>query len=127
MRIAYAARVESEDGRGVIFAVSGEIDMYTAPDLRRDLHEVLYSTVGDMVVDLSDLEFIDSSGLGVLIGTLGRLHELDRRLALVVARPSVLRVFTITGLTTAFSIADSRETAWQLIAQSRLRASRLSA
>jgi anti-sigma B factor antagonist len=127
MRIAYASRVESDGGRGVIFAVSGEIDMYTAPDLRRDLHEVLYETVGDMVVDLSDLEFIDSSGLGVLIGTLGRLHEQDRRLALVIARPSVLRVFTITGLTTAFSIAESRDSAWALIAQSRLRAPKLTA
>jgi anti-sigma B factor antagonist len=127
MRIAYASRVESSERRGVVFAVSGEIDMYTAPDLRRDLHDVLYASVGDMVVDLSDLEFIDSSGLGVLIGTLGRLHEQDRRLALVIDRPSVLRVFTLSGLTTAFSIADSRDAAWALVARSRLRAPRLTA
>jgi len=64
-----------------------------------------------VVVDLSDVTFIDSTALGVLIGGVRRLHEVDGRMALVVATRPVERVLTITGLERVFSIHRTREAA----------------
>jgi len=94
----------------VVVAVGGEVDMAAAPELRSRLMSVAADFAGRAVaLDLGGVGFIDSSGLGVLIGALRRITEAGGRLALVDLQPSVQRVFSITGLNAVFDIRDSRE------------------
>jgi anti-sigma B factor antagonist len=88
-----------------VLRASGEIDVATSPELRRALHQ-LVDRQGSIVVDLGDVSFIDSSGLGVLVGTLKRLREHDPHGTLVLEglQDPVRKVFDITGLTDLFAI-----------------------
>jgi anti-sigma B factor antagonist len=92
-----------EDGTGVV-AVSGEVDMYTAPQLKQCLLDLIDGGARKVVVDLSAVSFIDSTALGVLIGGVRRLHGAGGAMALVVTSRSVERVLSITGLDRVFSI-----------------------
>lgn len=117
--MAYRATIVSAGYRGSVVAIGGEVDLEVASGLGRDLQQVVTSTAGDMVLDLSELDFIDSAGLGVLIDMLRRLHDRDRRLALVVVHGSFRRIFEVTGLAPGIAIADTREAAWTMIESSR--------
>lgn len=94
-----------------ILAVSGETDLYTAPQFKRDVDEVMSLTSGGVVLDLTDLELIESTALAVLLAALQQAIDEGRALALVITRQHVLRVFTVTGLLNAFFIASTREDA----------------
>jgi len=93
------------DDRAVVTA-TGEIDLATSPALRTRLQDAIgrHRTV---IVDLSDVTFIDSTGLGVLIGGLRRVNEAGGEMRVVIADPRVLKIFEITGLTGLFSIHSS--------------------
>ncbi len=90
-----------------VLAVTGEVDVYTAPRLREKLVELSSQGHKQVVVDLERVEFLDSTGLGVLVGGLKRLRSNDGDLALVCTQPRILKVFEITGLTKVFSISGS--------------------
>ncbi len=89
--------------------VGGEVDVYTAPSLRRFLDEQIHDGARDVVVDLSEVGFLDSTGLGVLVGRLKLLRANGGTLRLVGLGERVLRVFTITGLDRVFEFAPSIE------------------
>ena len=91
----------------VVVAVRGEVDIATAPKLREKLVELASQGAQQVVVDLDGVEFLDSTGLGVLIGGMKRLRGLDGDLTLVCTQPRILKVFEITGLNRAFSIYES--------------------
>jgi anti-sigma B factor antagonist len=91
--------------RAVVTA-AGEIDLATSPALRTRLQDAI-GAHRLVIVDLSDVTFIDSTGLGVLIGGLRRVNEAGGELRIVVADPRVLKIFEITGLTGLFSIHSS--------------------
>jgi anti-sigma B factor antagonist len=93
----------------VVVSVEGEIDVYTAPQLRERLIELIDQGYYRIVVDLSRVEFLDSTGLGVLVGGLKRSRGHDGDLALVCSHPRIMKVFEVTGLNKVFSIADSVE------------------
>jgi anti-sigma B factor antagonist len=78
--------------------VGGEIDVYTAPVLRRRLDEPIHAGCRDLVVDLTGTTFLDSTGLGVLVGRLKLIRAKGGRMRVVGATDRVLKVFTITGL-----------------------------
>ncbi len=90
-----------------VIAVSGEIDVATAPQLRECLHRVVARGESTIVIDLLGVSFLDSTALGVLVGALKRCRELGGELLLVVADPRIVKIFEITGLTGVFTIADS--------------------
>ena len=90
-----------------VLAVKGEVDVYTAPRLREKLVELASQARNQIVVDLEGVEFLDSTGLGVLVGGLKRLRSHDGDLTLVCTQPRILKVFEITGLTTVFRISGS--------------------
>lgn len=96
------------DGATVV-TVTGEVDVATAPALRDRLDQV--AGKDGVVVDLAGVTFIDSTGLGVLIGVRKRYADDGRELRLVVDEPRILRVFTISGLTELFSIHPSLDLA----------------
>jgi anti-sigma B factor antagonist len=90
-----------------ILAVRGEVDVYTAPRLREKLVELVSNGKFDIVVDLEAVDFLDSTGLGVLVGGLKRVRSHDGDLSLVCTQQRILKVFEITGLTKVFTIHDS--------------------
>ena len=96
----------AERGRTVI-EVTGEIDVYTAPKLREQLAELVDSGRHDIVVDMQGVEFLDSTGLGVLVGGLKRVKQHDGSMNLVCTQERILKIFRITGLTKVFPIHDS--------------------
>ena len=91
-----------------LLTVAGEIDLYTAPKLREALTEVEGGT--DIAVDLRNVRFMDSMGLGVLIGARRRTVEGDGRFALVCTEGPVLRVLDVSGLTSVFEVVNTPET-----------------
>ena len=96
----------AERGRTVV-EVTGEIDVYTAPKLREQLSELVDSGRHDIVVDMQGVEFLDSTGLGVLVGGLKRVKQHDGSMNLVCTQERILKIFRITGLTKVFPIHDS--------------------
>ena len=99
-----------DDTRHVV-AVGGEIDLFTAPELKAALGEALESGRTRIVVDLTETTFLDSSALGVLIGAVKRLRTRDGRLTLVNVDPNIAKTFEITGLDQIFTIRPTREEA----------------
>lgn len=91
------------DGRTVVQVV-GEIDVYTAPQLRERLDAEIDAGRYDLVVDLTGVSFMDSTGLGVLVGRLKQIRLNDGSMRLVCAHDRVLKVFVITGLDKVFAI-----------------------
>ena len=104
--------LDVDEHEGVtVLAVHGEVDVYTAPRLREKLVELVAQGRYRIVVDLEGVEFLDSTGLGVLVGGLKRLRSHDGDLALVCTQHRILKVFEITGLTKVFTIHDSVQAA----------------
>jgi anti-sigma B factor antagonist len=105
-------RIEEERGASPpVIAVSGEIDVATAPQLRECLHRVIAQGEATVVLDLLGVTFLDSTALGVLVGALKRCRELGGDLHVVVADPRIMKIFEITGLTNVFTIADTVQAA----------------
>jgi anti-sigma B factor antagonist len=94
-----------------ILEVGGEIDVYTAPQLRERLTALVEAGDRQVVVDLARVEFLDSTGLGVLVGALRRLRGVDGELSLVCAQERLLKIFRITGLDRVFSLYESVDAA----------------
>jgi anti-sigma B factor antagonist len=84
--------------------VSGEIDLATAPQLREAVLDLIQNGSYQVLVDLRGVEFMDSTGLGVLVGALKRLREQEGDLALVCTEGPVLKILTLTGLDRVFPI-----------------------
>ena len=102
--------VSDRDGWTVL-TVTGEVDVATAPRLREQLIGLVGRECYRIVVDLGAVDFIDSTGLGVLIGALKRVRSHDGDLMLICSQPRVLRVFEITGLDRVFAIHPSLDLA----------------
>ena len=93
----------SKDGIQVV-DVGGEIDIYTAPRLRDLLLDLVSKNNYQLIVNLEKVEFLDSTGLGVLVGGLKRVRAHDGSLDLVCTQERILKIFKITGLTKVFGI-----------------------
>jgi len=82
----------------MIVHVSGEVDIYTAPDLKKQLLELTKQEGQSVVVDLSHVNYMDSTGIGVFISALKSTKENESHLKLVNLQSQVMRLFDITGL-----------------------------
>ncbi len=96
----------ARDGIEVI-DVQGEIDMHTAPRLRELLIDLVSRGSYQLVVNLDKVGFLDSTGLGVLVGSLKRVRAHDGSLDLVCTQQRILKIFRITGLTEVFGIYET--------------------
>jgi anti-sigma B factor antagonist len=99
-----------DDDRHVV-AVAGEIDLFTAPELKSSLAEAIESGHTRIVVDLAETTFLDSTALGVLIGAVKRLRSRDGVLTIVNTDPNIAKTFEITGLDQIFAIRPTRDEA----------------
>ncbi len=101
--------LDEENANGAhVICVRGEIHLTTAPEFSQRLTTAIESGKTALVLDLSEVEFIDSTGLSVLLNGLRRVHQLNGRMALVCANPTVLRLFHITKLDSTFDIFTDR-------------------
>jgi anti-sigma B factor antagonist len=96
-----------EAGDWTVVEAKGEVDLYTAPRLKEQLVQLVGGGRSRIAVDLEQVEFLDSTGLGVLIGGLKRAREAGGELALAGPREPVRKVLSITGLDRVFPIHES--------------------
>ncbi|UYM03374.1 STAS domain-containing protein [Solicola gregarius] len=95
------------EGQYEVIEVTGEIDVYTAPRLRERLIDLVNQGHHYLVVDIEKVEFLDSTGLGVLVGGLKRVRANGGRLVIVCTQERLLKIFRITGLEKVFGIYGS--------------------
>ena len=94
-----------------VISLSGEVDLYTAPEFKQQLLDVIGQGGKEVVVDFTNTTFIDSTTLGVLVGGVKRLRAQDGRLALVCSDRNITKIFEITGLDRVFTIYPTRDEA----------------
>jgi anti-sigma B factor antagonist len=92
-------------------SVMGELDQGTAPELRGVLEEAVGKAPASVLVDLSDCNFIDSTGLSLLVETKRRLTDEDRRFGVCCPDADVRRLLELTGIDRAVGLFDTREDA----------------
>jgi anti-sigma B factor antagonist len=101
MELSLATRTQGEH---TVLEVGGEVDVYTAPRLRERLIELVDAGATSVVVDLGRVDFLDSTGLGVLVGALKRLRAAGGGLVLVCDKEPLLKIFRITALDQVFPL-----------------------
>ena len=87
-----------------VIALTGEVDLYTAPEFKEQLLDVIGQGATHVVVDLTDTTFIDSTTLGVLVGGVKRLRPNGGQLLIVCSDRNITKIFEITGLNRVFPI-----------------------
>lgn len=91
-----------------VVTIVGEIDLYTAPRLQSEFARVLEESRTTLVViDMSGVEFCDSTGMNVLLAALKRLRERDGTLELAAPRPAVRKILQVTGLDSVFTVHEA--------------------
>lgn len=98
-----------------VLTVFGEIDLFTAPELKSAIAAAVEDGRPRVVVDLTHTTFLDSSGLGVLVGALQRLRDHGGALSIVNVDEAIARTFSITGLDQILAIRETREDAVQAL------------
>ncbi len=101
-----------------VISLAGEVDLYTAPEFKQQLLEVIGQGGKQVVVDFSNTTFIDSTTLGVLVGGVKRLRSNDGQLSLVCSDRNITKIFVITGLDRVFTIHGTRDEALAALASS---------
>jgi anti-sigma B factor antagonist len=107
----FALTEDALDADRHVVAVRGEIDLFTAPELKQKLTDAIEGGKSRIVVDLSDTTFLDSTALGVLIGAVKRLRSRDGALVIVNVDQNIAKTFEITGLDQIFTILSTRDDA----------------
>jgi len=104
-------RVDETHPPLTVLAVGGEVDVATAPSLRSRLLDLIGQGKINLVVDLEAVEFLDSTGLGVLVSTVKRVRADGGDLALICTSQHILKVLEITSLTSVFAIHQTLDAA----------------
>ncbi len=96
------------EGGSTFIEVGGEIDVYTAPKLRDKITELVGNGNYHLVIDMERVDFLDSTGLGVLVGGLKKVRAHDGSMQLICNQERLLKIFRITGLAKVFTIHASQ-------------------
>lgn len=104
-----------KNGAIPIIELSGEVDAYTSARFREIMIETIENGGTSLVVSMAAVEYIDSSGLGALVGGLKRASERNGRILVVCSQPQVRKVFEITGLEKVFPLYDIEDDAVKAI------------
>jgi anti-sigma B factor antagonist len=113
--VNFDIKTEQLDDKSYVIALAGEVDLYTAPEFKQQLLDVIAKGAKDVVVDFSDTTFIDSTTLGVLVGGVKRLRTNGGQLSLVCSDRNITKIFEITGLDRVFTIHGTRDEALSAI------------
>jgi anti-sigma B factor antagonist len=98
--------VSAIDDTSAILSITGEVDVANSPELREALYSLIDQGITNVIVDASGMDFIDSSGLGVLVSALKHIRERSGDLIVRSLQPATTRVFEVTGLMKVFTIPD---------------------
>jgi len=90
-----------------VLRIGGEVDVYSAPQLRERIIELLADGIRHVIADLREVDFLDSTGLGALVGGLKRLREQDGSLILVTGPGRIERLLRLTGLDRVFPLSQA--------------------
>jgi anti-sigma B factor antagonist len=112
----FTVECEDVDDRTRILSATGEVHVSTAPELAEELNAALTAGRSRIVLDFTGVEFIDSTGLSVLLNALRRLGRVAGALSVVCTNPTVLRLFEITRLDATFDIVATRDEALRHVA-----------
>jgi anti-sigma B factor antagonist len=96
-------------GQTMVIALSGELDLASSPALQEELDRVATSDAQLLIIDLRDLDFMDSTGLSVLVRAHQRIEEQGRQLAMVKGPQQVQRLLSLTGVAERLKLVDSPE------------------
>ena len=88
----------TENNEEYLVSVKGELDVYTAPELKQVFEPISSSGEHNLVVDLSELNYMDSTGLGIFVGTLKDLNKNNKELHVLGVNDRIMKLFAITGL-----------------------------
>ena len=91
--------------KGDTVRLNGEIDLGNCNVFKEEINEIIDETTGMLVLDFTGLSYIDSAGLGILVGIFKRLNEKNRKLRIIEANDYIKKLFRITKLDTLFDIA----------------------
>jgi anti-sigma B factor antagonist len=97
------------EGRTTVIAVSGELDLASSPALQEELDRVAASESQMLIIDLRELDFMDSTGLSVLVRAHQRIEEQGRQLAMVKGPQQVQRLLSLTGVADRLTLVDAPE------------------
>lgn len=84
----------------------GEVDIYTSPDLKSKVFELIDEKNADIIIDGENLEYIDSTGLGVLMSIYKKMKEKNLNFQIINLKPNIYKLFDITGLNKVFNIRE---------------------
>jgi len=107
--------VESLRGERAALRLSGEVDAYTAPQFREQMAEAEQAGPKGVIVDLRKVKYLDSTGLGVMMGGAKRAREREGRLAVICTNEHILRILTISGLAELIAIVPDEAKALQVL------------
>ena len=107
----FDVKTEKLSDEQYVISLAGEVDLYTAPEFKQQLLQVIGDGAKAVIVDFSKTTFIDSTTLGVLVGGVKRLRANDGRLSLVCSDRNITKIFEITGLDRVFTIHETRDAA----------------
>ena len=111
----FGIQTEKLSDEAYAISLSGEVDLYTAPEFKQQLLELVGQGAKDVVVDFTETTFIDSTTLGVLVGGVKRLRPNGGQLSLVCSDRNITKIFEITGLDKVFPIYETRSEAVEKI------------
>ncbi len=104
------------DGHTPIIDLSGEVDAYTSARFREAMVDLIDNGAASLIVSMMNVEYIDSSGLGALVGGLKRSTERGGKILIVCDNPQIRKVFEITGLEKVFPIFAAEADAVEVLA-----------
>lgn len=107
MRLMELKVTSRPQGECVVMSVQGEIDLYTVPRLQRALADALAAGRVRLVVDMSGVDFCDSTGVNVLLAAHRQAREAGGDLELASPRPAVRKILQVTGLETVFTVVET--------------------
>ncbi len=109
-----------EGGQVAVVKVSGELDAYLAPQVREQVEKALQNTKW-LLIDLSEVTYIDSVGLGIMVGAAKQATEAGGDIAVVASKPAVVRVFEISGTKDLLNVVETVDQARQVLQRSQQR------
>lgn len=110
-------RVETQKvGKALVVRCGGELDMRTAPQFRQEIEEKLnnFETILSLILNFADVSFVDSSGLGVILGRYKKMAQRGGQVMLVSVPPQVRKVFELSGIFKIIAHYDSEQEALRL-------------
>lgn len=113
----FRMKVHLAENQPPIIELEGEVSVYTAPQLKQQMLNHHGQGIKHSVVDLTNVDYLDSTALGVLIGGLKQARDKDGNLVLVCPSPKIRRVFMVTGLDKIFDIFDTVDDALESLAE----------